>query len=468
MSDLAGLAPELLRAEIEEELAHRMLELYRPYAKQRAFHAAGVTHRERLFLAGNQLGKTRAGGMETALHLTGRYPHDWEGRRWQRPVVGWAASETGEVTRDTVERVLMGRAGRRGTGTIPADAILDMTAGRGAADALATVKVRHTSGGVSTLVFKSYDQGRERWQGDTLDFVWCDEEPPEDVYDEGLTRTNATGGIVWTTCTPLKGMTKVVERFFPVPGTPDRHLTMMTIEDAEHYSQADRERIILSYPEHEREARARGIPVLGSGRVFPIAESLLREPAIELPKWWPRLAAIDFGHGDHPTAAVWLAHDTEADVVHVYDAYRNRDPGIVLHAAAIKARGGWLPVAWPHDGMQTDRVSAQTIAGHYRVQGLKLLANHATHKDGGIGVEAGLMDMLERMRSGRWKVAEHLADWWEEYRLYHRKDGLLVKVRDDLMSASRYGLMMIRHAQREPDPYRTRGAPAESYSPLAW
>lgn len=466
---MLDLPPALLQAEIEEELAHRLLELYRPYAKQRAFHAAGSTHRERLFLAGNQLGKTRAGGMETALHLTGRYPADWPGRIWQRPVVGWAASETGEVTRDTVERVLMGRAGRRGTGTIPADAIADMTAGRGAADALATVKVRHVSGGVSTLVFKSYDQGRERWQGDTLDFVWCDEEPPEDVYDEGLTRTNATGGIVWTTCTPLKGMTQVIERFFPVPGTPDRHLTMMTIEDAEHYSPADRARIIASYPEHEREARARGIPVLGSGRVFPVPESLLREPAVALPRWWRRIVGLDFGHGDHPTAAAWLAHDPETDTIHLYDAYRNREPGIVQHAAALRARGDWIPVAWPHDGLQTDRVSAVTIAGHYRAAGCRLLGGHATHPDGGIGVEAGLVEMLERMRTGRWKVAEHLADWWEEYRLYHRKDGKLVKLRDDLMSASRYGLMMLRAATTEPDPMRrASGQALSSYDPQAW
>jgi phage terminase large subunit-like protein len=462
------IPPEALRAEIEQELAHRMLELYRPYAKQRAFHAAGATHRERLFLAGNQLGKTRAGGMEAAVHLTGRYPADWPGRRWARPVVMWAASMTGEVTRDTVERVLMGRAGTRGTGTIPADAIIDMTSGRGAADALATVRVRHETGGVSMLTFKSYDQGRARWQGDTLDLVWNDEEPPEDVYDEGLTRTNATGGLVYTTCTPLLGMTQVIERFFPQPTTPERHLTMMTIEEAEHYSAEKRAQIIASYPEHEREARARGIPVLGSGRVFPLPEEMIREPAIQIPRWWPRIVGLDFGHGDHPTAAAWLAYDPEADTIHVYDTYRNRDPGIVQHASAIKGRGAWIPCAWPHDGLQTDRVSAQTIAGHYKAEGVAMLGEHATHKDGGIGVEAGLLDMLERMRSGRWKVAEHLSDWWDEFRLYHRKDGQLVKLRDDLMSASRYGLMMKRRAIVQPDPARRAAPRVGSYSVLDW
>ena len=466
---MLDLPPELLRAAVADELSYRRLELYRPYPKQRLFHGKGITHRERLFLAGNQLGKTLSAGAEAAMHLTGRYPYQWSGRVWQRGVTGWAASETGELTRDTVERMLLGRAGKRGAGMVPAECIVDLTASRGTADAVATARIRHTSGGTSLLVFKSYDQGRERWQGETLDFCWFDEEPPSDIYDEGLTRTNATGGIVWLTCTPLQGMTEVIGRFFPVPNTPDRDLTMMTIEDAEHYSPEQRERIIASYPEHEREARARGIPVLGSGRVFPVAEAMIREPAPQIPRWWRRIGALDFGHGDHPTAAVWLAYDPEADTIHVYDAYRNKEPGIVMHAAAVRARGEWIPIAWPHDGLQTDRVSAETIAGHYRAQGCRLLGGHATHADGGIGVEAGLVDMLERMRAGRLRVAEHLADWWEEYRLYHRKDGKLVKVRDDLMSATRYGVMMLRAAITEPDPQR-RTVPQASgeYDPQRW
>lgn len=69
----------------------------------------------------------------------------------------------------------------------------------GVADAVDSVLVRHKSGDNSTLGFKSYDQGREKWQGETLDVVWFDEEPPMDIYMEGLTRTNATGGMVYLT-----------------------------------------------------------------------------------------------------------------------------------------------------------------------------------------------------------------------------------------------------------------------------
>jgi phage terminase large subunit-like protein len=66
---------------------------------------------------------------------------------------------------------------------------------------------------IRRLGFKSYDQGREKWQGETLDVVWFDEEPPMDIYMEGLTRTNATGGMVYLTFTPLLGMSDVVHMF---------------------------------------------------------------------------------------------------------------------------------------------------------------------------------------------------------------------------------------------------------------
>ena len=76
-----------------------------------------------------------------------------------------------------------------------------------------SIEVRHVGGASSRIGFKSYEQGREKWQGETLDWVWFDEEPPEDIYTEGLTRTNATGGMVWLTFTPLEGMSRVVHAF---------------------------------------------------------------------------------------------------------------------------------------------------------------------------------------------------------------------------------------------------------------
>ena len=98
-----------------------------------------------------------------------------------------------------------------------------------------------------------------------------------------------------------------------------------------------------------------------------------------------------------------------------------------------------------------------------------MLADKATHPPadgeeegtGGNGVEAGVLDLLDRMQTGRFKVFDHLNDWFEEFRMYHRKDGKIVKLADDLMSATRYAAMMKRHAITKPMPskpihYRNR------------
>jgi phage terminase large subunit-like protein len=204
---LLGKQPSQTRQRLRE---------YRPYARQQAFHAAGALHRERLLMAANQVGKSWCGAAEAAIHATGEYPDWWEGRRFDRPTRGWAASMTAEVARDTVQRLLLGDARQeaaRGSGFLPAERITGSTRRSGAAGALDSVSVRHASGGVSIIGFKSYDQGRMRWQGETLDWVWLDEEPPLALYMEAVTRTNTTLGPVWITFTPLLGMSEVVRLF---------------------------------------------------------------------------------------------------------------------------------------------------------------------------------------------------------------------------------------------------------------
>ena len=454
----AALLTEAIRRIESNKLAD-----YLPYPKQRDFHASGgpLHVRERLLRAGNQLGKTWSAGFEHAMHLTGRYPDWWQGAVFDEATIGWAASETGQSTRDTVQRILLGQVGSWGTGSIPRDAIKEIKrAAHGVPDAVETVLVRHGGGGdvqagTSRITIKTYDQGRLRWQGETLDFVWFDEEPPEDIYFEGLTRTNARGGIVTLTFTPLKGMSEVVRRFLQdkPAGTVE---TVMTIHDALHYTPEQRAAIIATYPAHEKEARINGTPTLGSGRIFPLADDVVAESQVGIPANWPRICGMDFGW-DHPTAAVWLAWDRDNDVVHVYDCYRVKEATPLIHSVAIKARGTWIPVAWPHDGLQHDKGSGEALANQYRKHGVNMLKDKATHApntkagekegEGGNGVEAGLMDMLDRMQTGRLKVAKHLNDWFEEFRLYHREDGKVVKLADDLMSATRYGLMMLRHAK---------------------
>ena len=211
-----------LAQELARRRSHNRLATYSPYPKQAEFHAAGAEHRERLFMAGNQLGKTLAGSFEWAMHLTGLYPDWWEGRRFEGPVRLWAAGETRISTRDTIQKLLVGepeKEGEWGSGAIPRAALCDVRRASSGPNCLDSLTVRHASGGTSTLLFKAYEQGRAKWQGDTLHGVWFDEEPPLDIYSEGLTRTNATDGIVMLTFTPLKGMSEVVRMYLAEGGT---------------------------------------------------------------------------------------------------------------------------------------------------------------------------------------------------------------------------------------------------------
>ncbi len=444
------------RMELTMEIGRRQktnrLAYYRPYAKQTEFHAAGASFRERLFMAGNQLGKTLAGAAEAAMHLTGDYPSWWAGRRFDRPITMIGGSESHELTRDGVQRLLVGPPMSEedwGTGYLPKAAISGWTRRSSASGALDSVTVRHTSGGTSTLLLKAYEQGRAKWQANTVDYVWFDEEPPEDVYFEGITRTNATGGSVAVTFTPLKGMSSVVSRYLLEP-SDDRTVVRMTIDDAEHYSPEERAKIVASYPAHEKEARTKGVPTLGSGRIFPVTEEQIRVEPFEVPRHWVQIGGLDFGW-DHPFAAALCAWDRDADVFYVTRCYREREATPIIHAASLKPWGPWLPWAWPHDGLQHDKGSGEQLAAQYRGQGLVMLPERATFDDGTNGVEAGISDMLQRMQTGRFKVFSTAGEWFEEFRLYHRKDGRIVKERDDVISASRYALMMKRFARVKAD-----------------
>jgi phage terminase large subunit-like protein len=174
-------------------------------------------------MAANQIGKTVAGGAELAIHLTGRYPEWWDGAVFSMPTKFWCGGVTGESTRDNPQRILVGPPQIQeawGTGMIPGDALVDTIPGRGIADGLDSLVVRwggggDVQGGDSIVLFKSYEKGRPKWQGDTIDGVWFDEEPPPDIYSEGLTRTNngQRGRFSFLTFTPLLGMSEVVRMF---------------------------------------------------------------------------------------------------------------------------------------------------------------------------------------------------------------------------------------------------------------
>lgn len=181
--------------------------------KHAAFFAAGATYDQRAFIAANRVGKTLSGAYELACHLTGDYPSWWKGRVFKEPTNCWACGKTGQTTRDTVQLELVGQVGALGTGMIPKDKILQTWSRPGIPNALDTVQVKHVTGGVSTLGFKSFDQDVQAFMGTARHAIWCDEECPHLIYNECLIRTATTKGIIFITFTPLTGMTPLIMSF---------------------------------------------------------------------------------------------------------------------------------------------------------------------------------------------------------------------------------------------------------------
>ena len=320
--------------ELERRKATNRMEEYDPYDYQKKFHNTLAS--QRLLMAGNRVGKSFCGAMEIAYHMTGKYPMWWEGRKFNRPIRAWVGGVSNETTRDVCQKELLGQPDdptAKGTGSIPLNDIGDTVRKAGVPNAVNSVVVKHITGGYSRLGFKAYEMGKEKWMGESLDVIWLDEEPPQGIYSQALTRTADKGGIVYMTFTPEQGMTETVAQF--VNNLKEgQALLQATWDDAPHMTPKVREQKLEALPPHERKMRERGIPVLGSGLVFPIPEEdILCEP-IDIPTHWPRLCGVDFGW-DHPTAVVWITWDRDNDIVYCYDSYALRQETVPVHASAI-------------------------------------------------------------------------------------------------------------------------------------
>ena len=286
-----------LRRSRRSDLAENKLANFTAYKKQRDFFAAGKKHRERLLMAANRFGKTECGAAEMSYHLTGQYPPDWPGKRFDKPVRAWAAGVTSETTRDVVQAKLIGppfTEAEWGQGMVPKSCIADIAPARGIPAAIDTVSIKHVSGGTSALQFKSFERGREKWQGAACEVIWFDEECPADIYSEGLTRTNETGGIVFITFTPLDGVTEVVRRFLHEKN-PDRHVTQATIDDAPTSAPPTRNGSLRAISRTRPRRASRACPCSA-----PVASSRSRSRAFRSSRW---PASPSTGH----TLAAWTS-----------------------------------------------------------------------------------------------------------------------------------------------------------------
>lgn len=437
---------------------------------QRRFFQAGAEYRERMVMAGNRTGKTLSSSYEFALHLTGDYPDEWEGVRFDFAPTVWALGVDAPQVKDVLQRELVGELmdhGFDGTGWITNKEILGFSRSQQIPGLARDVAIKHATGGQSILSFRSYSQsnrgaGTTAFAGSSVDAILVDEQPSDpELHGQLVTRTmtgrRGKGGIIVYSMTPELGYTELI-RQFTEERAPHQHLTQVTWDDCPHLSPEIQEQILASVPAWQRDMRRNGVPFMGSGRIFTVPEDRLRIEPFEMPEWFTWIAAIDFGIA-HPTAWAKLAYDPENDVVYLVECWKQKDSAINEIAPRIRgASKGFIPTVYPHDGDSREKGSGKTLAEQYREAGVEMtLKFRNLDKDQSNYVEPGIQVLDERMRTDRFKVFSGCTPFFEEYRRYHRDDqGKIVKVDDDMMSAVRYGAIMIpRYGRRKSDSLNT-------------
>lgn len=437
---------------------YNSLEKFSPYEFQKKFYGASKEAKRRFLCAANRVGKSFSEAAEVSYHLTGLYPEWWNGHKFEYPILCWCVGITGDSTRKVLQKELFGTpmakdSGALGTGAIPRN-LIDFDTMERDGGKIILAKIKHHKDGVfdgwSTIEFRSTQQGEHVLMGATVDYIWIDEEDPfksMEIYAQCVTRTATTGGLITITATPENGLTKLVDLFMK-DTTGYLYFQNATWDDAPHLTDEVKKELLASIPEWQHEMRSRGLPMMGEGLIFDIAESDIACEPFEIPDHWRRVCALDIGVA-HDTAAVWSAYDAATDTIYIYDCYHAKAGVPALHATAINARGKWIPVILPHDADNTERGSGRSVSQYYQEAGVNTMLETFYNPVDWTGnknnfVEPGIMEMTQRMKTGRLKVFKNCGRFFEEMRRYHRKDGKIVKTFDDTMDAARYSVLSVK------------------------
>jgi len=305
----------------------------------------------------------------------------------------------------------------------------------GVPEAIDTAWIQHVTGGYSHLTFKSYEQGREGFDGDAIHVIWLDEEATVPIYAECLLRTMTTDGILMQTYTPLRGLSELVKLFLPTgvltDVAPGKFVQSCNWEEVPHLSPESKAQLINSIPPYQREARTKGIPSLGSGAIYPIPEGDIATPDFSIPDNWPRAYGMDVGW--KKTAGVWFAQNPDTGVLYLYAEYYRSEAEPSVHAHGFRAKGEWIPgVIDPASRGRMQRDGSKLIED-YMDLGLDLMPALNAR-------EAGIQLTYELLSSGQMKVFQDACpNWFKEYRMYQRDEkGNIIKADDHLMDAMRY------------------------------
>lgn len=406
-----------------------------------------LTKRIVILLWGNRVGKSQVGGFTTSRHVTGVYPAWWMGLRYDYPVKAYAVSTSRAKQLEVVQPLLVGQPDRWGDGCyIPKDRIAKIRMNRSAPDTLESVDVRWGptgNEGMSTLVFRTYEQGRSAFESALLDWIWGDEEPPDDVFQEMKMRLVGNlyrrGGNMMLTFTPLRGLSQVCRLALYKDSSlsegmkaDDVGAVSASWEDNPYLPEEEVQRMIANTPERERKARQHGYPIVGEGAIFELAREDYACDWFRPPDEWGYGAGIDFGY-DHPTGICWGTRDPTTDTTYIYQNWRRSAPELATIKQVLEQQGLNYAIFGDQSGknrrLETNGKSLFDIFAEMGV--------YITPADREL--EPAVLELQTGLRTGTLKIMKTCTELLEEMGLYHRKENhRITEEFDDLIDALRY------------------------------
>lgn len=472
----------ILQSRYKEFKKYNKLAFWKPYPFQLEWIRASKEYRQRYLSAANRIGKTHGACFELAAHITGLYPDDWEGRELDitDPATFWVIGVSQNSVNTVLMKELLGISDCRnmselGSGSIPRDCINSFSLVKDGERCL-QVRIKHVNGHENTLHFFASTQNEAVFMGSTVDYVLLDEQFPNEteLYAQCLTRTATTKGMISVTCTPELGITPLWDKFSK-DDTGRLYFQVATWNDAPHLSDDDKAELLAGYPEYQREMRSKGVPVLGSGAVYPFNDSeingcITKEEIDANPYLYKMLWCCDFGYSSNseadPSVLILLAYSMENDCIYTVsewnskkDSFKNRLAHMPDHMASIIKASDYpyAPLIVPHDGKRQIEGTNTTRISEFKRLGINVIP---TVFEIPFQYKTGAFEISKHTRSLHWTIqfmnklfseeklkinVPQMKQLMNEFRVYQWKEnGEPVDKNNHHLDALRYGAISIK------------------------
>lgn len=410
------------------------------YPKYKEFIELGKRFKVRLITAGNRCGKTTLALLEAVYHCLGRYPEWWCGHKFdenQRWFNCWIVSDSWDTSAQIVQSMLFfeKEGADFGTGMIPGNRILKTSKIAAIANCWSMVEIRRDNGGVATIKFKSSKAGRKMFQGTTIDLIVMDEEPPFDVYEECVLRLMTSGGYMILAFTPLEGMTKMIKMF--EDGNKDERLRKVYVrvcwDDCPHISEEKKLEMEAQIPAYQLQARKFGMPILGSGQIYPFDPNRISIEGFNVPDHWYGWYSLDVGF--KTSAMILFAEDPVDGTVYAIDELYVKDNSAVEFGEKVREKTINLKGCVDSGANSASQRDGQSVRNDLENSCGLYLVN--ANKD----VDLGIGTVYDLFRTDKLKIFKKCKNLLDEIAIYQRDEqGRVVKKFDHACDAMRYGV----------------------------